>query len=406
MFHKNKISIIVFCISIFLQSISILQYLLDNNEQYGFNWVPQYIILVCLSILFTILQYVFSSSKQKYVLFFMRFIMLLIIHLSIFVYMGLKQYFLIAFLLDLSYLISFPINLIISIISFIFIYSISFFNMRTNESITQLNLLDHLTVIISTSLFIVIFTFFKIFSDSYNETNKRIMSLNETIKKLTDANTGFQHYINIVKEESITEERNRIIREIHDSIGYTLTTIRMLATSIFEKERAHNNTVNQVSQEAMQNISMLAKNGLNDMRIVLRLLKIKNENVESDSLKLQRIITAFQRATNVKVNINFGNAPNNFNPEISQIIFRLVQEGMINSLRHGMATQIDISLRIQDDNLYLTIYDNGTGFKSITPGIGLLGIKERLEIYNGTVSISNTTLGVKLSIALPLGNKL
>ena len=405
MINKKKISIIIFYISIFLQGISILQYLLDNNEQYVFNWVPQYIILVCLSILFTFFQYVFSSTKQRYILFFIRFIILLIIHFSIFVYMGLKQFFLIAFLLDLSYLISFPINLILSTIAFLSIYSIGFLNLHAKESITKPDFLDRLTVIVSTLLFIVIFTFFKIFSDSYNKTNKRITLLNDTIKKLTDANTGFQHYINIVKEESITEERNRIIREIHDSLGYTLTTIRMLAASIFENERAHNKTENQVSQEAIQNISMLAKNGLNDMRIVLRLLKRKNEKVESDSLKLYRMITAFQRATNVKVNINFGNAPNNFFPEISQIIFRLVQEGMINALRHGMATQIDISLHIQDNILYLTIYDNGTGFKSITPGIGLLGIKERLEEYNGTVSISNTILGVKLSIALPLGDK-
>ena len=216
---------------------------------------------------------------------------------------------------------------------------------------------------------------------------------------MTDANSGFQHYIRVIGEKSSEDERNRIIREIHDSIGYTLTTTMMLSTSVLESEKQN---LNPNLTEVFKNITAHAKSGLNDMRIVLRILKVKKEKKEPDLIQLKKIVKAFENATNVKIRLDCGNAPNNFSEEISHLVFRLVQEGMINSLRHGLATVVDIFLFVENNNLIITINDNGKGFKDMNPGLGIKGINERLKKLHGEFSISNSVIGVTMRIKIPL----
>ena len=400
MIKKRSIYILIFLLSVLLQGISILQYFWKNEEQHIINWVSQYIIIVIASILFTSIQYIITNNKYRYILFILRFVLILIIHFPVTIYIGLKQMFIFSFLLDLSFLIAFPINTILSVLSFLIVYFISSVSQYWAMKIPLPELHDILYISIYSFLAIFIFSLFKYFYDSYTATENQINRLNQTINKLTDANTGFQHYIQVVEKKSTKEERNRIIREIHDSIGYTLTTVMMLSTSILESQKGNPEFK---LKETLEEINNSAKSGLNDMRIVLRILKIKKENKESDLSQLNQMVKAFEKATNLEVRLNFTNIPINFSDEISHLVFRLIQEGMINALRHGLASLVEIFLFIDNDNLIITISDNGKGFKNLSPGIGLKGIKERLEKINGSFSITNSTMGVTLRIILPMG---
>ena len=399
MIKKRNIYVLVFLFSILLQGLSILQYIWKNEEIYTFNWLPQFILIVIFSIITTIVQYFIKNNKVRYYIFIIRFVLILIIHFPVGIYIGLKQMFLFSFLLDLSFFISFPVNSLFSIFSFFSIYLISIISQVRAKNIPLPELHNFVYISIYSLLVIFIFTLFKYFYDSYSVHENQITRLNQTINKLTDANSGFQHYIRIVEEKSTEDERNRIIREIHDSIGYTLTTIMMLSTSIMESEKVN---LSSNHQQVLNNIKTYAKSGLNDMRIVLRLLKVKKKKVESDLIQLNRMVKAFEKATDVKIRLEFGNAPNKFKEEVSHLIFRLVQEGMINSLRHGLATNVDIFLFIESQKLIITISDNGRGFSEMTPGIGLKGMKERLNKIDGDISISNSKIGVTLRIKIPM----
>jgi len=389
----------IFPFSVLLQGFSILQYLWKNVEVYRFDWLKQYYVVVLISIILTTLIYLINTKKYQYLLFILRFILILITYLPSGIYIGLKQLFIIAFFLDICFFFPFPKNSIIATLTFLSVSVLSTWSIITAQN-TLLPVFHDLLFMTIFSLFaIFFFTLLKYFYDSFSVNENQVIRLNKTINKLTDANSGFQHYIRVIGEKSSEDERNRIIREIHDSIGYTLTTTMMLSTSVLESEKQ---TLTPDLTEVFKNITAHAKSGLNDMRIVLRILKVKKEKNEPDLVQLKKIIKAFENATNVKIRMDCGNAPNNFSEEVSHLVFRLVQEGMINSLRHGLATVVDIFLFVENNNLIITINDNGKGFKDMNPGLGIKGINERLKKLQGEFSISNSVIGVTMRIKIPL----
>jgi signal transduction histidine kinase len=396
--YRKYIHWIVFAISSLMQGLSIFQYHWKNTESYSFNWLGQYYAVATLSILLTLAIFIIPKNTYRSIFFLVRFVLVMIVYLPSSLYIGMKLFFLIALFLDISFFLTFPGNLIASVSAFLAVYAASLGSRLTAQKI-PLPLFHDLLFISMVSLSaIAFFTVFKYFYDAFLDSEERLERINQTIVKLTDANSGFQHYIRIVGEKSSEDERNRIIREIHDSIGYTLTTTMMLAASALETEEP---TLSPLLKETLNNIHAHARSGLNDMRIVLRILKNKKKR-EPDLIKLKKIVSTFEKATNIKIRLVYGNAPNNFGEELANLVFRLIQEGMINSLRHGMATRIDIFLTVDKGSLIITINDDGKGFKDIVPGIGLKGIRERVRTFNGEFSITSSGSGATLRIVIPM----
>jgi len=398
MITRKSVDFVILTLSVFLQSVSVLHYYFSTGEYYIFDWGAQFIVVAGLSIVLTVVQYLSPEKKVSGFFFTVRFIALLIIYIPTVLYVNLKQLFLLAFLLDMIYLNSTPVNIILSTVSFLTVFASSIINQRS----TGLNHFPEpdkvVYLLIYTQISIVIFFIFKIYLEKSIRVINQMSQMNETIKKLTDANSGFQNYIQIIEKKSSEDERNRIIREIHDSIGYTLTTVIMQATSVLESgdDRIEKNII-----EIFGNINSYARAGLKDMRIVLRLLKDKKERKISDIEEIRKMIKAFEKATNISVRLELGNIPMNFDPSVSHVIFRLIQEGMINALRHGMASVIEIAFFKGENSLVITIQDNGKGFRHLSPGIGLKGISERLDGVNGSYAISGSTRGTTLRITIP-----
>ena len=395
---KRNLHLSAMFFSVFLQAISILQYFLKNEEDHIINWIPQYGGILVASILLTVFQYTTKHAQVRAPISLIRLVLLFIGYLPSGVYIGLKQMFLFAFLIDMSFLFAFPVNAIVSVLSYVSIAVGTALSLHWTKNTQAFVLADFLYVTLFSSVLIFVFTLFRIFLDSHTTDRVHIDYLKKTINKLTDANTGFQHYIQIAEEKSSEDERNRIIREIHDSIGYTLTTIIMLSTSILESS---DETAPSTIKEVMSNINAYAKNGLTDIRIALRILKIKKDVDESDLDKLERMITAFKRATNLEIVIDYGNLNRNYRSDISHLVFRLIQESMVNSLRHGLATRIGIHLFEDNESVIVTVSDNGRGFSDLSLGIGLNGIRERIDRVNGDFTITSNN-GVTLRASIPL----
>ncbi|MDY7027225.1 MAG: sensor histidine kinase, partial [Spirochaetota bacterium] len=84
------------------------------------------------------------------------------------------------------------------------------------------------------------------------------------------------------------------------------------------------------------------------------------------------------------------------------ILFRIIQEGLTNSFRHGQADMVRITLWIENRCLFLTILDNGRSTFKIVEGIGISGMRERVEQIGGTISFHNYPDGFKVRTVLPL----
>jgi signal transduction histidine kinase len=223
--------------------------------------------------------------------------------------------------------------------------------------------------------------------------------LDAAVGKLASANLGFQEYANMIEQSSMIEERNRITREIHDVIGYTLTSNMMMMEAATDMVRRDPDRVRVLMQTAREN----ARSGLDEIRHALHILRA-HEQPEQHSIGLiQRLVSIFEVATSVDVRVNYGNLPNRLSRDIEGALYHLIQEALTNSFRHGKATRVEIMFWIDTTRTLLVyIRDNGGGASDIHEGIGITGMRERLKKVSGRLRVTSLQDGFKVTAEVPL----
>jgi signal transduction histidine kinase len=224
--------------------------------------------------------------------------------------------------------------------------------------------------------------------------------LDKTVDQLTSANMEFQEYAAIAGIESIIKERKRISRDIHDTIGYSLMNMIMMmeaATDLVPEEAEKLKSILEQTRDQ-------AQKGLQETRRALRALRSVEEENLSGLKAIQKLISVFERVTGVVVQKEYGNLPFYISDEINIFLYRMVQEGLTNAFRHGKATTIMIHFWIHDDNtLILRIRDNGSGAGGdIKEGIGLAGMRERIEKIQGSLEARDVFDGFEIIARIPL----
>jgi signal transduction histidine kinase len=236
--------------------------------------------------------------------------------------------------------------------------------------------------------------------DSYEALNERIGAQRKTIVALIETNVGIQKYALTKKEEFESEERLRITRDIHDTIGYVLTNNIMLlrACDYYVPKRLKKAHV--FIDDALAN----AQSGLNETRAILK--KLHNFNAESGVAEILKIVDLFRMSTGISIRIDFGNSRSSWGRSLDYTFYRIIQEGLVNAVKHGKSTQISIVFWQTDSAVILTIADNGTGGSDEEPkkGIGLLGMQERLSRFGGTLEACRYPHGFTLRATVPLAS--
>lgn len=228
--------------------------------------------------------------------------------------------------------------------------------------------------------------------------SRRLRRREEAVVDLMKANVAFQEYASAVGDRSIAEERSRLSRDIHDSIGYTLTNIKMLTqaalASVSDGDRAVEPLLTSCKDQAQA--------GIDEMRRALR--SIRSIKITRPPLPnaLVRLTKTFARATGVRVDLSLGNLGWQLASEAEYFLLHAVQEGMTNAFRHGKAENVSVQLWVDQGTLYVHITDDGTATKDIEEGIGLQGMKERAGACGGDVTYFATDAGFTLSAWIPL----
>jgi len=197
------------------------------------------------------------------------------------------------------------------------------------------------------------------------------------------------------------EERQRISRELHDDLGQALTThlitLRNLqqdlsqpGQNLFERLQ----TLYSQSYEIFVKIRSIAR----DLRPpVLDALGLK--------VAMQTYCTEFSRRTHLPVIFEVENSLPELPDAYNITLYRTLQEALTNVIKHAHASQVWVDLSMDDDQVTLTIQDNGIGFveeKPASNGIGLAGLRERITIAGGTLTVSSTPKrGTILSAQFP-----
>lgn len=195
-------------------------------------------------------------------------------------------------------------------------------------------------------------------------------------------NHELENYAAVSEKIAEDKERKRLAREIHDTLGHALTGIAAGVDACI----AMIDINPQATKKQLMVISKVVRQGIVDVRNSLN--KLRPGALEQHGFKgaIENMIEEFTSVTDLTISLDYRLDKVDFENTKEDILFRVIQESVTNAVRHGDATHIDISLYIEDNNLYLKIQDNGQGCEEIHYGFGLKQMKERLGMINGKVA--------------------
>jgi len=226
----------------------------------------------------------------------------------------------------------------------------------------------------------------------------QLRRLEEAVRRLTDANVEYQSYAASVKEESIDQERKRITREIHDIIGYTMTNLLMIIQAALYRDANDQERVHQLLLKAQSHVN----ESMQDARRALRRLRDESIRRPAGAKLFLRLTRTFQAMTGVIVRIEFANLPDQLPLTTERAIYRLLQESMTNAFRHGKATEVEVQFWSTGRIIKVVVSDNGSsGNIQITEGIGIQGMRERIEQLGGNVTAGPTVTGFAVHADVP-----
>jgi signal transduction histidine kinase len=198
------------------------------------------------------------------------------------------------------------------------------------------------------------------------------------------------------------QERTRISREIHDSVGHTLTSaLTGLQTAAHAIGKNHYSLALEMIDRTKENIL----SGLDDVRTSVHLLR---EYPDHQFIpELLGLIDETKKQTNVEIACEIDTTIPDLSPMIELTIYRALQEGLTNGIRHGSSTYFHFSLTHRAEYIRFILSDNGKPPFQIVHGFGLNAMKERVEDVGGELSILNKDLasGVTLEITIPFQTK-
>lgn len=209
-----------------------------------------------------------------------------------------------------------------------------------------------------------------------------------------------ENHISLMKELYITKERNRISRDIHDSVGHVLSTIIIQLSALSSLAEQSHPQIHQMSNE----LAEFARKGLQEVRQIVHEMKPEKIKDLSLMIRLEEMIDAYQKMTKIHVVLNT-NTPLWVLSELQEdIIYRVVQEFLGNTAKHAEANEIRILLHYLSNSIIITLKDDGKGTESITPHLGLMGIEERVIANGGKVSIK-TAVGEGFMLRIVLNQE-
>lgn len=230
----------------------------------------------------------------------------------------------------------------------------------------------------------------------------RIAELSHERRRLLDELTQAQDELaTLSRETGISSERQRLAREIHDTIAQDLTGLVMLA------QRSHRELAVGNTSAALDQLELLednARNALAETRALVAAsvpVDLANGGI-SDAL--ERLAVRFTRETGVTVTTEIGAIPP-LGRDTEVVLLRIAQEGLANIRKHSQAHTAVISLASLGSSATLTVRDDGTGFETAAPaiGFGLGGMRDRLALVGGSLDVvSSPGSGTALMATLPV----
>ena len=210
-------------------------------------------------------------------------------------------------------------------------------------------------------------------------------------------NKKMQKYVIVTEKFGEKNERKRLARELHDTIGHALAGMAVgvdACITMIDKNP-------QLAKAQLKIISKAIRKGMKDVRNSLN--KMRPDFLQQYRLKeaIEKMKEEISDVTDLQINLNYQIDETGFDTKIEDILFRVIQESITNSIRHGLATVVDIDIYKENNLLCLKIKDNGKGCKAINYGFGLKQMVERVSQIRGDINFYSEN-GFTTEIKIPL----
>ncbi len=205
------------------------------------------------------------------------------------------------------------------------------------------------------------------------------------------------------EERAVFGERVRIARELHDVVAHHVSVMGIQASAA---RRALDKDTD-MARTALAAVEDNARTAVTELRRMLGALRASDPIAEGPSAaagieRIEELLTRVRKAGLTADYAVFGD-PVPVPDSVSQAAYRIVQEAVTNTLKHAGATAVDVRVRHLARELEIDVADNGRGAVRTTGGLGLIGMRERVAVHDGTIEAgSRADGGFRVRVRLPV----
>jgi len=241
--------------------------------------------------------------------------------------------------------------------------------------------------------------FFAAISIALIQQQKDRQRAEQLLTELEDAHQRLRAYAAQVEALAVAEERNRLAREIHDSLGHYLTAMTM-------QLQAAGKLIAQDPQRAAESIAKaekMARESLAEVRRSVAALRASPVDTTTLSDAIGELVQNLGES-GIAATFTVEGQSQSLPIQTKTTLYRAAQEGLTNVRKHANASAVEVKLTYEPGQVTLTITDNGTGQRGQNyEGFGLLGLRERVTQLSGLLEAGNDPNGgFRLYVAVPL----
>ncbi len=219
---------------------------------------------------------------------------------------------------------------------------------------------------------------------------------------LGERNVELARYATTVERLSVSHERNRMARELHDTLAHTLSAVSVQLEAL--NTQFDSDTIG--AKQTLKKTTGLTRSGLQEVRRALHALRASPLEDLGLALALSCLVESTIERTGMKIALDISNELDGLRPEVEQSLYRITEEALNNATRHANAQEMLVSLLRDRNEFRLTVTDNGIGFDtealSENGHYGITGMRERAMLCNSHLDIHSES-GKGTTVHLTVG---
>lgn len=214
-----------------------------------------------------------------------------------------------------------------------------------------------------------------------------ISRLRQQQQSLEAANVRLSHYASTLEHLATSQERNRLARELHDTLAHTLSGLSVQ----LEAAKAYWDVDQQTARSTLEKSLTAAHSGLEETRRALQALRASPLDDLGLALAVRTMVEDTAARANLALDLSITDKVPSLSPDVEQCVYRVAQEAVTNVAKHAKAKNLTVNLEFIEGRVTLIVRDDGVGFdidkNGGTSHFGLTGMRERAQLVGGELTI-------------------